>query len=228
MEYPSIKNWAEEDRPREKALLKRCYALTETKLIATTLGSGTQNTSAIDLAKKIFALAHNDLNELGKFSLDQFKQIKGIGDAKAISLLAAFELGRRRNSAEIKQKKSICSSSDIFQLMYPRIGDIKHEEFWAIYLNNKKIISGEKQISSGGITRTVVDTKIIARHAISLVATGLVVSHNHPAENKNPSPEDIRLTKQIAETMKLIDCRFLDHVIISGNDYYSFCDEGVL
>ena len=112
--------------------------------------------------------------------------------------------------------------------MYPRIGDIKHEEFWAIYLNNKNIIIGEKQISSGGITRTVVDTKIIARHAISLFATGLVVSHNHPAENKNPSPEDIRLTKQIAETMKLIDCRFLDHVIISGNDYYSFCDEGVL
>ena len=228
MEYTSIKNWAEEDRPREKALLKGCSMLTETELLAIILGSGTRNLSAIDLAKKIFALAHNNLNELCKFSFDEFKQIKGIGNAKAISLLAAFELGRRRNSADVKQKKSICSSNEIFKLMQSRIGDIKHEEFWAIYLNNKNIVIGEKQISSGGITHTVVDTKIIARHAISLLATGIIVCHNHPAENKNPSPEDIRLTKQIAQAMQLIDCRFLDHVIVSGNDYYSFCDEGAL
>ena len=228
MNYISIKNWAEEDRPREKLLRNGASALTETELLAIVFGSGTRNLSAIDLAKKIFAGSGNNLNELGKYSISDFRKIKGIGEAKAVSLVAVFELGRRRLLAEARMKSSIRSSKEIFNLMHPRLGDLNHEEFWAIYLNNKNAVVGEKQISSGGLTQTVVDTKIVARYAIDMLATGIILCHNHPSENPNPSMEDKKLTSQINEAVKLIDCRLLDHIIISGATYYSFCDEGLL
>ncbi|MCQ2960315.1 MAG: DNA repair protein RadC [Bacteroidales bacterium] len=228
MNYTSIKNWAEEDRPREKLLQKGCSSLTETELLAIILGSGTKNESALDLAKKIFAQANNNLYDLGKFSINDFKQIKGIGEAKAVSLIATFELGRRRNLTESRKKDSIRSSREIFSIMQPLIGELKHEEFWAIYLNNSNVIITEKKISSGGITKTVVDTKLIAKHAIELLATGVIISHNHPSESNQPSREDKELTTQIRDALKLIDCRLLDHIIISGKNYYSFCDEGLL
>lgn len=228
MNYTSIKNWAEEDRPREKMLEKGCSSLTETELLAILLGSGTRNASAIDLAKQIFARANNNLNELYKCSISDLMQVKGIGKAKAISLSAAFELGRRRNLAESSQKKQITSSSEIYNLMHPKIGDIKYEEFWAILLNNKNAVIGIKRISSGGITSTVVDTKLIAHHVIELFATGLILCHNHPSGNCNPSQEDKRITMKVIEAMKLLDCKLVDHVIVSENGYYSFIDEGLL
>lgn len=228
MNYTSIKNWAEEDRPREKALQKGISSLTESELLAIIIGSGTQQESAIDLAKKLYATARNNLTDLGKFTFDDFTEIKGIGPAKAISLLATFELGRRRNLSEAEQKDSIRSSREIFNIMHPQIGDLQHEEFWAIYLNNKNSILGTKRISSGGVSMTIVDTKIIAKYAITLFATGVIISHNHPAENRMPSREDKDITNQIKEALKLIDCRLLDHVIISGKTYFSFCDEGLL
>lgn len=224
----SIKNLAEEDRPREKMMQKGASALTDTELLAIIIGSGTQTESALDLAKHLFVSSHNSLRELGKFTIEDFTKIKGIGKARAVSLLATFELGRRRNLSEAKEHLSITSSREIFNIMQPKIGDIAHEEFWAIYLNNKNVIVGERRISAGGITQTIVDTKIIARHAISLLATGLIVCHNHPSENCSPSREDRELTRQIAEAVKLIDCRLLDHVIVSGTRYYSFCDEGLI
>ncbi len=228
MNYNSIKNWAEEDRPREKMLQRGCSALTDTELLAIIIGSGTRTESAIDLAKKLLATAENNLNTLGKFAFDDFVKIKGIGEAKAVSLLATFELGRRRNLSAAKQQNSIRSSKEIFDLMQPKIGEIKHEEFWAIYVNQKNVIVGERKISSGGVTQTVVDAKIVARHAISLLATGIILCHNHPSENCCPSREDKNITFQILEAAKLIDCRLLDHVIISGVSYYSFADEGLL
>lgn len=228
MNYTSIKNWAEEDRPREKLLQKGSSSLTDSELLAIIIGSGTKTESAIDLSKKILAFAENNLNNLSKFSIEEFTSIKGIGTAKAISLIAVFELGRRRNLAEAKQIESVRSSREIYNIMHPRIGDLKHEEFWVLYVNNKNAIIGEKRISSGGTTYTVVDTKIIARNAISLLATGVILCHNHPSENCSPSREDKNITSQIQEAMKLIDCRLLDHVIISGKSYYSFCDEGLL
>ncbi|MBR5434980.1 MAG: DNA repair protein RadC [Bacteroidales bacterium] len=228
MNYTSIKNWAEEDRPREKLLEKGCSSLTETELLAILIGSGTKNTSALDIAKIIFSKANNNLNELYKCTITDLMQFKGIGEARAITLSAAFELGRRRNIAEVRQKKQISSSKEIFNLMHPKIGDLKHEEFWAIYLNQKNAIIGEKRISIGGISQTTVDTKIIARHAIECLATGIIVCHNHPSENCRPSREDKVITEQINNAMKLIDCSLLDHVIISGENYFSFCDESLL
>ncbi|MCQ2605699.1 MAG: DNA repair protein RadC [Bacteroidales bacterium] len=224
----SIKNWAEADRPREKMMQHGVSVLTETELLAIIIGSGTKDESALDLSKKLFAYAHNNLHEMSKFSLEDFTKVKGIGPAKAVSLLATFELGRRRSLAEVGTKDSIRSSKEIYSIMHSKIGDLSHEEFWAIYLNNKNVVIGMKRISSGGVNQTIVDTKIIAKHAITLLATGIIVCHNHPAENCSPSRQDTEITNQIKEAVKLIDCRLLDHIIVSGTTYYSFCDEGLL
>ncbi|MBP5584159.1 MAG: DNA repair protein RadC, partial [Bacteroidales bacterium] len=207
----TIKHWAEEERPREKMLQKGCFALTETELLAIIIGSGTKNESALDLSKKILALAHNNLNELGKYSVDDLQKIKGIGVAKAISIVATFELGRRRNISDARKKSTISSSKEVFMLMQPKLADLRHEEFWVIYLNNKNAIIDEKQISIGGVSQTTVDAKIIARHAISLLATGVVLCHNHPSEICQPSIEDKKITSQISNALQLVDCHVVDH-----------------
>jgi len=224
----TIKQWAEEDRPREKMLQKGCSALTETELLAIIIGSGTKDESAVDLAKKVLASANNNLNELGKFTINDFKKIKGIGQVKAITLQAMFELGKRRTVAEVRKNNSICSSKEIFLYMQPKIGDLRHEEFWVIYLNNNHAILGAKMISSGSVTNTLVDTKIIAMHAISYMATGVILCHNHPSGNCRPSQDDRKITLKVIEAMKLLDCELIDHVIVSGNNYYSFIDDGLL
>ncbi len=224
----TIKHWAEEDRPREKMLQKGCSALTETELLAIIIGSGTKNESAVDLAKKVLASANNNLNELGKFTINDLKKIKGIGQVKAITLQAMFELGKRRNVAEVRINNSISSSKEIFVYMQPKIGDLQHEEFWVIYLNHKHAILGARMISSGSVTNTLVDTKIIASHAISFMATGIILCHNHPSGNCRPSQEDKKITLKVIEAMKLLDCELIDHVIVSGNNYYSFIDDGLL
>ena len=224
----TIKQWAEEDRPREKMLQKGCSALTNTELLAIIIGSGTQNESAVDLAKKVLAAANNNLNELGKFTINDLKKIKGIGQVKAITLQAMFELGKRRTTSEVKENNSIRSSKEIFWYMQPKIGDLQHEEFWAIYLNNNHAILGARMISSGSVTNTLVDTKIIASHAISFMATGIILCHNHPSGNCKPSHEDKTITLKVIEAMKLLDCELVDHVIVSETNYYSFVDEGLL
>lgn len=223
----TIKQWAEEDRPREKMLQKGCSALTDTELLAIIIGSGTQNESAVDLAKKVMASANNNLNELGQFTINDLKKIKGIGQVKAITLQAMFELGKRRTVAEVRKNDSITSSKEIFLYMQPKIGDLRHEEFWVIYLNNSHAILGTKMISSGSVTNTLVDTKIIASYAISFMATGVILCHNHPSGNCRPSQEDKKITIKVIEAMKLLDCELIDHVIVSGNNYYSFTDDGL-
>jgi len=228
MESNSIKYWAEEDRPREKMEAQGCAALTDSELLAIILGSGTRSESAIDLAKKVLKTSHYNLYTLAKASLQDLVQIKGIGKAKAISIMATMELGRRQAVAEVEKVQSITSSRDFYQRMYPKIGALDHEEFWAVYLNRKNDVIAERRISVGGVSNTVVDPRIIARHAVSLLASGVILTHNHPSGNRTPSREDTQVTLRVKETLKLFDCALLDHIIICGREYYSYCDEGLL
>lgn len=228
MESNSIKYWAEEDRPREKMEAQGCAALTDSELLAIILGSGTRSESAIDLAKKVLQTSHYNLYTLAKASLQDLVQIKGIGKAKAISIMATMELGRRQAVAEVEKVQSITSSRDFYQRMFPKIGALDHEEFWAVYLNRKNDVIAERRISVGGVSNTVVDPRIIARHAVSLLASGVILTHNHPSGNRTPSREDTQVTLRVKETLKLFDCALLDHIIICGREYYSYCDEGLL
>lgn len=228
MESNSIKYWAEEDRPREKMEAQGCAALTDSELLAIILGSGTRSESAIDLAKKVLKTSHYNLYILAKASLQDLVQIKGIGKAKAISIMATMELGRRQAVAEVEKVQSITSSRDFYQRMFPKIGALDHEEFWAVYLNRKNDVIAERRISVGGVSNTVVDPRIIARHAVSLLASGVILTHNHPSGNRTPSREDTQVTLRVKETLKLFDCALLDHIIICGREYYSYCDEGLL
>ena len=224
----TIKAWAEEDRPREKLLLKGKHALSEAELLAIIIGSGSRNETAIQLCQKILNRVSNNLNELGKLSVADLMQFKGIGEAKAISIVAALEIGRRRQLTEAKKKSQIKDSNDIYQLLSPHIADLAHEEFWVIYLNrsNKVIIS--ERISAGGVAGTVADSKIIFKRAIELLASSIIVSHNHPSGNLKPSQADIDLTKNLKNTGKMLEINLLDHLIITDNGYYSFADEGVI
>lgn len=224
----SIKNWAEDDRPREKLLLKGKSSLSDAELIAILISTGTKNDSAVDLAKKILSLASNNINELGKFSVIDLKKVKGIGEAKAISIIAALELGRRRKEETVFERKQILTSKDIFDYFYPILSDFKHEEFWMLLLNRTNKIIGSKKISEGGVQGTVADPKIIFKYAIEELASSIVLCHNHPSGNTKPSEEDIRLTQKIKDAGKFLDIQVLDHLIIGGKCYYSFNDEGII
>jgi len=224
----TIRQLAEEDRPREKLLLKGRQSLSNAELIAILLNSGNQEETAVELAQRILIEYHNDLNELGKLTVHDLVQFKGIGEAKAITIIAALELGRRRQQFEVKEKSAIRSSKDIFDNVYPLIADIRHEEFWVLYLNKaNKIIEMEK-ISSGGLTGTVVDVKIIMKNALQKLASALALAHNHPSGNLTPSDADISLTRKMSEAAKLLDILVLDHLIIGEKNYYSFSDNGMI
>jgi len=223
--YLSIKSWAEDDRPREKFLLKGRTALSDAELIAILISTGTKEESAVDLAKKILSLTENNLNALGKLSVSDLKKIKGIGEAKAITIIAAFELGRRRKDESITEKKQIISSKDSFHFFYPMLADLKIEEFWVLFLNRSNKILGYKKISEGGISGTVADTKIIFKIALEFLASSIVLCHNHPSGNNKPSSEDEKLTQKIKIAANLLDIHLVDHIIISDNSYYSFADE---
>jgi len=224
----SIKNWAADDRPREKLLTKGIETLSDAELIAILIGSGNRNESAVELAKRMLSDNQNNLNETAKLSISDLQKYKGIGEAKAISIVAALELGKRRNISEVIERKQIKSSKDIFEIFGQKLGDLPYEEFWLMILNRANKIIELKRISAGGVSGTVTDIKIILKAAIEKTASGIIVCHNHPSGNINPSSADINLTKKLKSACELVDISFLDHVIVSYNHFYSFADEGVI
>lgn len=224
----SIKNWAEADRPREKLLEKGRQALSDAELIAILIGSGTKELTAVELAKKILYQTGNDLNKLGKLSIKELMQHKGIGEAKAITIVAALELGRRRKESEKKQQTIIKSSKDAYEFISPYLSDLHHEEFWAIYLSRNNTIIYQLKIGQGGISATIADIRIILKTAIENLASGIIICHNHPSGNITPSENDITLTQKIKEAAKLMDINLIDHIIFTDKSYFSFADEAKL
>ncbi|MGJ3233950.1 RadC family protein [Marivirga sp.] len=224
----SIKSWAEADRPREKLLTHGRTVLSDAELIAILIGSGTQSLSAIDVGKNILAGVNNDLNHLAKFSVKELMKFKGIGQAKAISIIAALELGRRRKESAVQEKPKIVSSQDAYELLKSVMLDLHHEEFWVIMMNRANRVIRMKRISSGGISGTVADVKIIFKEAIDQMASSLILAHNHPSGNRNPSNEDVRLTQKMKESGTILDIPVLDHIIFAEDKYYSFADEAML
>ena len=226
--YRPITSWAVEDRPREKAVAKGIQVLSDSELIAVLLGTGTKSTSAVDLAKEILAKASNNLDELGKMDIHQLKKYKGIGEAKAITLAAALEIGRRRQITTPLQRKSVSSSRDAYEVIYPILDDLNHEQFWVIFLNRGNKVLDKMRIGQGGVAAVVVDPKIIFREAVNRLSCGIILVHNHPSGSLQPSKADMDLTYKIREAGKFLDIQLLDHLIIAGGKYYSFADEGTL
>ncbi|WP_373057143.1 DNA repair protein RadC [Zunongwangia sp. H14] len=224
----SIKNWAEDDRPREKLLQKGRTSLSDSELIAILIGSGNREESAVELSKRILASTQNNLSELSRLSVNQLCNFKGIGEAKAVSIVAALELGRRRRLEEALEKKKITSSHSVFELMQPVIGELPHEEFWIIYLNNSNKVLEQLQLSKGGITGTLVDVRITLKKALELGATAIILTHNHPSGNLKPSEADKQLTAKLKTACESLDIKVLDHIIVTEKSYFSFADEGIL
>ena len=227
-DYIGIKSWAEEDRPREKLLLKGKASLSEAELIAILIGSGTPSLSAVDLSKQILQSNSNNLNELAKLSVKDLMKFKGIGEAKAISIVAALELGRRRKESEHIKRPKITSSSSVYEIMKPVLLDLKHEEFWAVLLNRSNLVLEKVSISSGGVSGTLADPKIIFKAALDKLASSIILVHNHPSGNLKPSHQDVQLTKKMVQSGRILEIPVLDHVIFTDNGYYSFADEGEL
>jgi len=224
----SIKNWSESDRPREKLVAKGKNSLTEAELIAILIGSGSRNESAVSLSQRILASVENNLNALGKLDIKALMEFKGIGEAKAITIVAALELGRRRGGEEALKRQKITSSQSVFELMQPIIGELPHEEFWIVYLNNSNKVLQTTQLSKGGITGTLVDVRIVFKMALQVGAVGLILVHNHPSGTLKPSAADKNLTSKMKRAGESLDIKVLDHVIVTENAYFSFADESIL
>lgn len=222
-----ITNWSEDDKPREKLMLKGKSVLSDAELIAILIGSGSRNESAVDLSKRILASVDNNLNALGKLSLSQLMQFRGIGEAKAISIIAALELGRRRRGEDAVELKKITSSKIIFEIMQPIIGELPHEEFWIIYMNNSNKVISKSQLSKGGITGTLVDVRIVFKTALEMGATALILCHNHPSGTLIPSDADKQITRKLKLAGDSLEIKVLDHLIVTETSYYSFADEGI-
>ncbi|SHH84798.1 RadC family protein [Flavobacterium defluvii] len=220
-----ITNWSDDDKPREKLMLKGKVALSDAELMAILIGSGNRNESAVALSQRILASAGN-LNSLGKMSISQLMQFKGIGEAKAITIIAALELGRRRRAEDKIELSKITSSKIAFEIMQPIIGELSHEEFWVLFLNNSNKVISKSQLSKGGISGTIVDTRLVFKLALENGATGLILCHNHPSGNLNPSDADRQITKKMKTAGEVLDVKVLDHLIITETKYYSFVDEG--
>ena len=224
----TIKQWSVQDRPREKYAKGGATALTDAELIAILLRTGNPNDSAVELAKKLLSESGNSLNTLSGKSLRELSQVKGIGQAKAISLLSAFEIGNRIRAEKVEQQLQIQSCLDVVSLMQNKIANLDHEEFWAIYMNHANRILNTVQISKGGITNTPVDTRIIMQQAVLNKATQLILCHNHPSGSVTPSRADIQLTEMLRKAADLMDILLVDHIIIHKEEYYSFVEEGRL
>jgi len=224
----SIKNWSDDDKPREKLVKKGKSVLSDAELIAILIGSGSQNESAVELAKRILASVHHNLNELGKLSTKKLMQFKGIGEAKAVTIAAALEIGRRRRGEDVQKVTKILSSESVFELLHPLIGDLPHEEFWIVYVNNSNKVLHSSQQSKGSITGTLVDVRLIMKEAIETGAVAIVLAHNHPSGTLIPSEADKNITRKIQKAGEGLDIRVLDHVIITQTDYFSFADEHIL
>jgi DNA repair protein RadC len=223
-----ILSWAEEDRPREKLLIKGKAALSDAELIAVLIGSGTTELSAVDLAKLILHQVNNNLNELAGLSVADLMKFKGIGEARAISIVSALELGRRRKYSEPVKKPKITSSNDAYDVLKPELLDQRQEEFWILLLNRANLVIRKIRISTGGVSGTVADPKLIFKHAMDNLASGIILAHNHPSGHLNPSDADMKLTKKLRDAGVLIDIPILDHIIFSNTGYLSFADEGLL
>jgi DNA repair protein RadC len=224
----TIKEWALDDRPREKMMSKGVSALSDAELMAILIGSGTKNETAVGISQRILTMANNNLNELGKFGLKEFTKIKGIGPAKAITVMAALELGRRRKNTEVLNKKQISSSKDVIDLFQPILADLPHEEFWVLLLNQANRIIDKVKISEGGLIATVVDVRKIMRIVLENYALGIILCHNHPSGNHNPSNDDINITQKIKAAAATLDIKLLDHIIITDGPCYSMADNQVL
>lgn len=224
----SIKSWAEDDRPREKLLAKTATALSDVELLAILIGSGTRELSAVDLARQIYASAGQNINELSRLSVKEMMKFKGIGEAKAINIIAALELGRRRRLSDSLNKKKVTSSRDAFELMHPILSDSNYEEFWIITLNRGNMIKRTHKISEGSLAGTVADPKKIFKIALEDNASSVILCHNHPSGNTVPSKKDQEITQKCKSAGTFLDLPVLDHIIIAGNHYFSFADEGAL
>jgi DNA repair protein RadC len=223
-----ITNWSEDDKPREKLMNKGKASLSDAELIAILIGSGSRNESAVQLSKRILSSVDNNLNALGKLSLQQLMNFKGIGEAKAISIQASMELGRRRRAEEAIELKKITSSKSIFEMMQPIIGELPHEEFWIIYLNNSNKVVSKSQLSKGGITGTLVDVRLVFKNAIEIGAVSIILIHNHPSGALQPSEADKQITRKLKLAGESLDIKILDHLIVTETNYFSFADEGIL
>lgn len=224
----SIKNWALDDKPREKLINKGTAVLSDAELIAILIGSGNKNESAVELSKKILASVKNNLNELGKLSIAQLMVFKGIGEAKAVTITAALEIGRRRRGEEALKVVKITSSVDVFELLQPHLGELPHEEFWIVYVNNSNKVIHYSQISKGGITGTLVDVRLVFKKALELGAVGLILAHNHPSGTLVPSVADKQITEKLVKAAVALDIKVLDHLIITQKEYFSFADNTLL
>ncbi|MBQ9500246.1 MAG: DNA repair protein RadC [Bacteroidales bacterium] len=224
----NINQWAEEDRPREKMMLKGASALSDAELLAILIGSGNQEESAVALMQRVLQACHNDLSALSKWELRDFKQFKGLGEAKSISILAALELGRRRSDAKGLERTSIRSSADIFEIFHPLMRDLPTEEFWILLLNQANKVIDKVCISKGGIDQTAVDVRLILREALLQRATQIILIHNHPSGNIRPSKEDRNLTQAVKKSAEAMNIRLTDHVIVADGAFFSFNDEGLM
>ncbi|MRI02352.1 DNA repair protein RadC [Kriegella sp. EG-1] len=224
----SIKNWSDDDKPREKLVQKGRSVLSDAELIAILIGSGSRNESAVELSKRILASVNNNLNELGKLSPKQLMKFKGIGEAKAVAITAALEIGRRRRGEEVLELSKITSSKDAFEILRPILGELEHEEFWILYLNNANKVLHQSQLSKGGLTGTLVDVRIVMKKALELGAVALILSHNHPSGTLKPSKADKTVTQKLQAAARALDIKVLDHLIVTQKTYLSFADDGLL
>lgn len=224
----TIKHWSEEDQPREKLMNKGKSVLTTAELIAILIGSGNNDQSAVELSKQILDSVNNNLSALSKLSIHDLMKFKGIGEAKAIAIIAALELGRRRKESDSDDRFKITSSKNAYDFMYESLVDLSHEEFWVIYLNRANMVVRKERTTSGGITGTVVDGRLIFKTAVECLACGIILVHNHPSGSKEPSQADKQLTTKLREGGKLLDIPVLDHIIFTDSGYYSFADDGLL
>ena len=223
----TIKEWNADDRPREKMLAKGIGALSDAELLAILISTGTKSQSALDLARAVLSSADNNLHLLGKRTISDLIKIGGIGEAKAVTIMAALELGRRRSNADL-ERTEVRTYTDVSKIMQPIIGDLPHEEFWVMFLNRSNRVIDKVLISSGGVSGTTVDVRIIMKKAIERLASSLILVHNHPSGNLTPSAEDKNLTKRIADAAKFFGINVVDHVIIADKKYYSFAEYGLM
>lgn len=227
-EYRNIKSWAEQDRPREKLIKNGVRALTDSELLALIIGSGTKEISAVELSRIILAESSNNFDKLAKKTVKELTKIKGVGEAKAISIVATLEIGRRRKEIEPEKTTTITSSYDAFQLFFSDLIDLPHEEFWVAFLNRSNKVIEKTKISQGGISGTVIDNRLIIKLAIELLASNLIICHNHPSGNPKASAQDREITEKLKQAAGLFDIKLLDHIIVTGNTYLSFADKNLI
>jgi DNA repair protein RadC len=224
----SIKSWSENDRPREKLMLLGKDSLSDAELLSILIRTGTASQNALEVARSVLLLGNNNLADLSRLTIEDLSKVNGLGKVKAITIIAALELGRRRRTAESSNIQKIKTSMEAVEIFRPHLADLSHEEFWILLLNRANVIIGKKNVSRGGLSGTLVDPKIIFKESIEARASGIILCHNHPSGNNRPSDADIRLTQKIKEGGRHLEISILDHIIIAGSSFYSFADEGLL